>query len=227
MKKVLVMVLATGGPWIPLIEAIKETWGAQEDENFKVNYYYGRMKEFPQVPQWQSVRLGNIIVCGCGEAAREILKKTVIAFEHVLNDSQFDYLFRCCCGSYVDKNELQKFLEDKPATGFYCGIVGRGAVPFASGSGYFLSRDLVELVVREKANILACPNPGNQDDVCMGALMSVMGIKIHPGATRVNFSDQLRPNAYHYHFARGGGAPFMRSIHNKLMDKKKEPPSAS
>jgi hypothetical protein len=96
--------------------------------------------------------------------------KTIIAFRHVLENYEFDYLFRTNTSSYVDVPKLKSFLEGKPAKNLYAGVIGKvfGNLEFASGAGILLSRDVVERIC-EKENDW---KHGLVDDVAIGDLVS-------------------------------------------------------
>jgi hypothetical protein len=74
--------------------------------------------------------------------------KTILAFNHVLDNYEFDYIFRTNTSSYLDTAKLLEFLEDQPRQNQYAGVVGvtLGDTKFASGAGILLSKDVVQRV---------------------------------------------------------------------------------
>jgi hypothetical protein len=95
--------------------------------------------------------------------------KTLDVFDTSILEFEFDYIFRTNVSSYLDLKGLQRFLEDKPRSGFYAGVVGNHqGINFASGCGYFISRDLVIKVLRNRDlwdhNLI--------DDVSLGKLLT-------------------------------------------------------
>lgn len=220
-KKVLVMVLAADiAGYDALVKAIQSTWGRYRSDYFKIIYYYGYRNGHPKPEPGKVLQIGDDIICGCEEGVHEICQKTLMAYEYVYSKFEFDYTFRCCCGSYVVRDELMKFIEDKPAEGFYCGARGGSDdVPFASGSGYFLSRDLVGEVVRNKERILKYPYPGYHDDVAIGKFMQEIGVVIDPTARRED-SSNIVPDQYHYHVRKDGNGQPLYEIDSKLALKK-------
>lgn len=195
--RVIILVLAAEGVYTSLIKAIRETWGQSKEH--EILYYYGYNSFSPRPKPHEAIQVGDCVVVGCEETLGNITLKTMQTFELLLKNHQFDYIFRCCCGSYIVPSELTRFIAPQPRTSFYCGIRGQHhSVSFASGSGYFLSRDLVQLVVTKKAQILTSGEP---DDVALGAFMMRHSIPIHPSARRTDLdSPALTPGAYHYHF---------------------------
>jgi hypothetical protein len=74
--------------------------------------------------------------------------KTILAFKYVLDNYEFDYLFRTNTSSYLDVPTLLDFLAMKPRKNMYAGVIGTvfGNTRFASGAGILLSRDIVQRI---------------------------------------------------------------------------------
>ena len=67
--------------------------------------------------------------------------KFLLTLREVINE-EWDYIFRTNTSSYVSKNRLIEFSKNLPKEKCYCGIDGGG---FASGAGFFLSKDCARL----------------------------------------------------------------------------------
>jgi hypothetical protein len=220
-KKVIILVAAEGAGYQDLVQAIRETWGSSKREGFEILYYYGFCED-PGPAPGQCIQRNDMLFCGTDW--RDILTRNEIAFTHIYNNYDFDYLFRCCAGSYISQKKMDEFLEDKPKTTFYCGglvntVVNIGEIIFASGSGLFLSKDLVKLLIDNPSGFRCqwC------DDVSFGAFFTEKGIQV-TNAPRQDFYDgvikDLDPNIYHYHFRHN--ISIMREIHQKLILEEKE-----
>jgi hypothetical protein len=137
--RVLVLVLACrAAPYPMLIETIRETWAVGSED---VIFYYGDADE---------ERLDGADLClPVPDDLQHVGEKTLAAFEWVLAHREFDVVFRTNCSSYVDLRNLRRFVDAHAGgNGFYAGHLGmHGETCFASGAGYFLSRDLVERAV--------------------------------------------------------------------------------
>jgi hypothetical protein len=170
----LVLVLATHArPYPRLVKTIKRTWASVPAPGVEILFYYGGRSLKADGPDLQLPVPDDLPNVG---------RKTIAAFEHVLASRDFDLIFRTNCSSYVDLPNLQEFVRARrPDRGFYCGTVeGHEQIPFASGSGYFLSRDLMELVVREKKSW----NHALLDDVALGELLHDHGVEPVPAPRR-------------------------------------------
>ena len=95
--------------------------------------------------------------------------KTLNALRFILENYQFDYLFRTNTSSYLDAAVLLRHIQAFPKSGVYAGLVGKvfGNQEFASGAGVLLSRDVVERVCLERDKW----DHGFVDDIALGKLI--------------------------------------------------------
>lgn len=179
-KKVLILVLSCNEePWISLLNKQKETWDSINIDNVKTLYYYAN----PNVNG--STIHGNDLILKINETKdfKNRIAKLKMAFESVL-DLEWDFIFRTNSSSYIDKKRLLNFAQNLPLEKCYCGIplVHDNTIKFATGCGYFISRDYVEFLIKnidEQANFYG-------DDVYISALL---GQKITTGATLMEIWD--------------------------------------
>ena len=112
--------------------------------------------------------------------------KTLAAFEYVLSQYQFDFLYRTNISSYIDLDGLFEFAISLPQDDVYAGPLAKhNGIDFASGSGYFLSRSLL-------ARILDSSDTWNHleiDDVALGQVVSNLGGVKRVNIKRIDFSD--------------------------------------
>ncbi len=153
-------------------------FGTKKPDNIHDNYFHDRSQTLYII---------------CKDDAFTV--KTLYAMEFSLTKN-WDYLWRVCSGSYNLLDKAQEWLQVCPTNSFYSGFVGQyNDIPFASGSGIFMSRDLVEKVVKAKDEILAYPE-ALYDDVAIGKYMKSINIGIVP----LKRSDE-KPieGCFHYH----------------------------
>ena len=96
-------------------------------------------------------------------------EKTLDVFQTCIQEFEFDYIFRTNVSSYVDLPRLNEFIRHRPLTNYYAGVIGEyQGISFASGCGYFISRDVVEKVLKNRDswdhNLI--------DDVSLGKLVT-------------------------------------------------------
>lgn len=95
--------------------------------------------------------------------------KTLKALEFILDNYEFDYLFRTNTSSYVDVKVLLTHIKSLPKLSVYSGLIGKvfGSQEFASGAGILLSRDVVERVCVDGEQW----DHGLVDDIALGKLI--------------------------------------------------------
>lgn len=175
MKKVLLLVMC--GPkskdvYVRLERAIRETWGRV---SHTVYYDYGAVPDY-------TAETGTLTLRGHEDFRAMCLDKTLQAFAWAAKEMEFDYVFRSNLGGYIDYQAALEWVEDRPATGYYCGW-STDELAFASGSGFFLSRDLVSLLGREAGSV-----PRTTDDIAVGQFLQARGFRVAP-AIRVDIKE--------------------------------------
>lgn len=233
-NKVIILVLA-GGPesFQRMVNAVRETWALQPTPA-QVLYIKGNSDGIDFNGQ-NTVQIGDVLHNNCKDGEfRDVLTQTLMSLEHVLSQYDFTHIFRCNSGSYVNIEQLISFISDKPNTGFYSGIAGEcSGVRFASGSGFFLSRDLVRLLVCNKGKFRGV----GHDDVEIGRFLRENGVSISP-ARRQDVSRRetvagIDLSNYHYYIVHDDKhssvdardetrIPIMRAIHRVVSTAKRE-----
>jgi hypothetical protein len=201
--RVLVAVLSSSGEHAQMVEACRKTWGTDQTDHFRVVYYYARRRQVgPQPRNWTATQDGDVITTGIDEGWNVLLDQTLMAFDHLRKQDGWDYIFRPCCGSYLDRDNLLAWIADKPRTRFYAGFDGpyQGSEwHYASGSGYFISRDLVDLLCENQTEVLSLHGSHYLDDVSVGQFLASRGVKV-THAPRIDDETTPDPVVYHWHF---------------------------
>jgi hypothetical protein len=165
--RILVLVLgARVAPFPRLIRTIKETWASIPVEGVETLYYYGGDR---------LVLDGDDLVLPVSDALAHIGYKTIACFEWALANRDFDLTFRANCSSYVDLANLRGCVHARAlGRGSYAGFIGvHHDLRFASGSGYFLGRDLVELAVEQQESW----RHDLLDDAALASLLADNGVR--------------------------------------------------
>lgn len=214
--KILISVLSLNKePYIGLEKTIRETWASENHEDVEVIYYYGDSNEIKLI--------GDRLFLDSPEGLMNIGHKTLKMYEYILENFTFDYIFRTNSSSYVNIEKLKEFISDKPKEKFYSGVIGtfNGGLKYASGSGYFISKDLVNVVILNKGDW----DHRIIDDVSLGKLMGGMNITIYEGRRYdipYNYTyDPEMINHYHYRLKtismdRNGDVMKMKELHKEL-----------
>jgi hypothetical protein len=205
--KILIVVLShlDGGIYTKFFETQNESWNSIEVEGVDTFFMVGNNNE--------DTIDGNLIKTNVRESLYNCGHKTIKAFE-LLRNYEYDYIFRTNSSSYVDKQMLKDFLQDKPRTNFYSGVIGNHhGILFASGSGFIVSKNVVDLVLLKKEYW----EHRFIDDVALGLLLR--NLRINPAlAPRYDVetvNEKTPMNYYHYRiktFNRDNDCQFMKSI---------------
>jgi hypothetical protein len=188
-KKVIILVMCASNKkytdYLALEKTIKQTWFNIKNINTEIIFYKGNdnCTDKHDIPVYNEPDLILPVLDGL----TTLNKKTLMAFEWVNENYNYEYIYRSNLGAYVDTNNLVSFLKDKPLKNFYCGVIERAQkrqlFDFASGAGYFLSRDLIKLCIKYKDN---WPEQIQPDDQTLGYFFNTLKIPIYPGAYRKN-----------------------------------------
>lgn len=121
-----------------------------------------------------------------------IINKTLLSLEAMRDRRmEFDFVLRTNLSSFLVFPRVVKFLNTLPKTRCYCSTILRGGedggIWFGSGAGFFLSRDLAELIV-EKKHLLSQLTTVYPDDVLIGHFFQQEHVQMLPlGAPRLDF----------------------------------------
>lgn len=195
--KILILVISSiEEPYKRLENAIRETWGNNTNQDVKIFYNYGNGTS--------SFIDGDKIICESGkETLFNIGAKTIKSFELLYDSFEFDYIFRTNLSSYVCINKMINFLKDKPKHNYYAGkleqffthnITDFGEGNFASGCGFFISRDLIKKVLNNKDLY----NNSHLDDVSIAGMLKILGV-IPSNCPRIDITKILNNKFYYNH----------------------------
>lgn len=175
--KILVLIIASDQ--IPLFQEFQKTWRAYMHEDPEhVEAYF--IKGDPTLDSSYAIR-GDTIWTRTEEGyvpeSAGILNKTILSMKALLpRIRKFDYVLRANLSSFFVFPRLLKFLQKLPPIRCYSGSgTGEDSV-VASGSGFILSPDLVELLVAHRKKFLN--NATMPDDVLIGFFLRDRRIKL-------------------------------------------------
>ena len=109
---------------------------------------------------------------------------------------------------------LKDYLQDKPRTNFYSGVIGNHhGILFASGSGFIISKNVVDLVLLKKEYW----EHRFIDDVALGFLLRSLSINqtLSPRFDVETVDEKTPMDYYHYRiktFNRDNVCQYMKSI---------------
>jgi len=180
-------------------KSLLKTWVQNIPSNMNVYFY--------KAGRNTTLKKNNEIILEVGKSTREMSKKNILAFEYVLNNFDFDFIFRTTTTSYVDLSKLKYFIKNNFSNKdhVYCGKImetndlqGNKCV-YANGAGLIFSRKTLQAIVdqKDKLDYLLW------DDVGLGKLLNEV-LNISPsGGFRHDipgniFKHNTDRNHYHY-----------------------------
>ncbi len=189
-RKVAVLVLAcVSPPYDRLIDTIRRTWGSHHTKSTSVYYVYGNpeagdpsdelsrfvTEDLPRVDAGDMQQIGDVLIAGCADSinAQEdcLLQKRLIAFHHLCEQGDYDFVYTVCAASYVDLDKLRTYVDSMPRRGAAAGPVSidpTATAPFVSGSSMLLTADVASALARDRDNIIRNNEFGFRDDVTIG-----------------------------------------------------------
>ena len=180
-KKIIVASVACDGAYGPMIEASRETCYKDIPDNMSVYFLYGR-RDGIELNKNEYKVVGDCFYCDHDEHVKNMLFKTIEFYQWCLENVDFDYIYRASGNCYFDLDAFNKSLEDLNIgdSGWYShgsywtgsGVRGSGGYLCAVGVG-MLSKDLVELVVKQKHRLISSYFHSDRvDDTSMGKFLS-------------------------------------------------------
>ena len=164
MAEILVLVIASDkDPWRTIVElGQRPTWVSKKVPGVTVLFCFGEEGVLPHLCE-------DCMYVPSPEGTMNIGRKTLAAFKFALASFPFTHIYRTNVSSYVHLAGLKAFLDKSPTYNHYSGVIAsHKGIPFISGSGYALSRDLVQKAVdledKWDHNLL--------DDVALGKVLA-------------------------------------------------------
>ncbi len=165
-----ILILVTNSTFYPsniILPFLKNTWG--KDKRVSIIYYQGgENKTFLDK---------DTLKVDAPSTYEQVNEKGLKAFEWILENIDFDVVYRCTTTTYLDIDNLIAFLEDKEMDNFLCGVTNTfphhpqipedEKITFVSGAGCFFSRDVVKKLVENKKSY----DFSLLDDVAIGKLL--------------------------------------------------------
>lgn len=170
------------------------------------NVYWYKQGNSQQLQNQEATLIGSDLFINASDDSLGMGHKTIKAMEWLLSNSDFDFLFRTNTSSYFSEERLSNYIKDnftKPEK-VYSGLIhntndknGKEII-FASGSGFILSRDVVESIIQNK-NLW---NHEYWDDVSLAILMDKLNVPVSQGLRfdiKGNpFRQEIDMKHYHY-----------------------------
>lgn len=220
---IILIISSTQSHFQALEDVIKKTWGHTVPSGCCILFLHGDSTKDTGV-------YGDRLVVNAPEGLENIGYKMIEAFKYILNvNHKFSFVYRTNLSSYISIPVLLENIKKRKSEECYSGVVGiHNGIKFASGSGYLISRDLVEKVVQKRNDW----DHVYLDDVALGKILNTMNIPITE-FPRVDIPDikalkkikKVDSKVFHYRCKSGNGNRkfdiiAMNYLHYKFFDVK-------
>lgn len=135
-------------------QAVRETWLSNPVEGCDYRFFIGGETSLPEEP--------DTVVLPVNDSYDALPGKVLAFFAHVLEISDFEWLFKCDDDTYLALDRLHDLVPENEALVGDISLAKRGFP--SGGAGYLLSRQMVETIVADKT----LPMTG-AEDVIIGA----------------------------------------------------------
>lgn len=205
--KIIILVQGTMHPEFLLLDnTSRATWQQYQDPDINIIPYYGckdlnnnYLSTFNKVPKDKEFlydKKFNMLIYGGRDYIKNFLdsgyaiqqfypdidprpERWINTLGYILNNYNFDFIYRTCCSYYLDVYKLKNFIiknlsnkkrvytgsifwEDKNPSIYY--------KPFVAGSNILMSRDTVEIAVKNKQEYLKISET-EPEDTALGKLL--------------------------------------------------------
>jgi hypothetical protein len=196
--KILILVLASGkDPWKYIREEGQgKTWDSIEVPGVETIYYFSSIHLNPTL-------YNKHLTVNCSDDFYAMHWRLKLALDFVW-DREWDYIFRTSASSYIHKELLLQKASTLPTEKCYCGVqCCHGSI--ASGCGFFISRDVADILRKQiPSEMHNSPYGVHPDDVLIGKILEANGIGVTPGAYRMDYyhpdQEYCRSEFPHYHY---------------------------
>ena len=210
-----VFVLVVSGGSEPVYKEHKKVWRTNSHPQVKVIFI-----EYSQEVN-QITLAGDTLLLPGTESFQAMTRKTIDSIQYFLEDKECTHVIRTNLSSVWNFPRLINYLLLLPTTGLFAGVIGGGGPGvFVSGAGMHMSRDIADLLVKNKEKVCSIQE---QDDVAISLGLSALGVTFTNLQTRIDFTtvdlfnqnkNRLTPMIYHMRFKQENGD---RSIEPTLM----------
>jgi hypothetical protein len=174
--RVLILVLASDNS--PLYCKLQSLWRKLQHPRADILF----LKAHPNIQGDDFIHETTIFI-SCEETLEKVYEKQMRGFRLLVPQlDKYAFVFRTNLSSHVDIQKYLDYCETLPRNGVYRGVVDvYEGKPFASGSGYTITPDLIKRIVQED------PPEIFLDDVSVGHAIQQLGINVIP-APRIDYT---------------------------------------
>lgn len=170
-------------------EALRKNWSNHSSKDAELLFFESGVKE---------ELIGDTLYVKIDSSTRSIGRKFLLAIEWCSKNLEFDYIFNTNTSSYVDVENLKKYIIDnlKNKDYVYCGMPlvrdykdSDEKIKFLSGSGIILNKKIVDFILLNKSSW----DHSEWNDVALGKLLNFYQIE-HSHGQRQDIKNNFYDN---------------------------------
>ena len=208
-QKVLILVVCSRN-YLSYISSKTQKKIFQNNRNFKTIHYTGDANLDHKELDCIGSSSKEYLYVNSSNDYKNIAFKTLLAFEEVFKNFEFDYIFRTNTSSFINLKKLEAYIDENQSSLDYSGVVldTKQQIKIASGAGFFISRKNIELIIDNKDKF----DIDSPDDVAVAKLMKENNIfpkniireDLNEATTPKDLIKILKPkdlvNSNHFHY---------------------------
>lgn len=172
--KVLILVLCSRN-YLSYISSNKQKKIWQKNfENIQIHHFVGKEYQSEREVDYISQNQNKYLEIETNDNYDNIAKKTLLAFDKISTNYEFDYVFRTNTSSFIDLRKFKNFILNNTDSLDYAGSVlkVKEGDLIASGAGFFLSRKNIQTILDNREYFdVSLP-----DDVAIARLLKTFNI---------------------------------------------------
>ena len=178
----------------------KKIWN-KKSENFQIHHFVGKECQSQREVDYISHSQYEYLEIDTNDNYENIAQKTLLAFDKISSNHEFDYVFRTNTSSFIDLKKFENFILKNTDSLDYTGSILKvmeGDV-IASGAGFFLSKENIQIILDNRKYFdVSLP-----DDVAIARLLNKFDIK-PKSSIRKDLKSIPNPkeifNSEHFHY---------------------------
>lgn len=151
-KKILILVLCSRNYLSRISSGMQKRIWEPYFSNYQVIHFVGKVETNNREVNYIDDGDNDYLILNTNDGYSNIAEKTIVAFEEVFKNYDFDYVFRTNTSSYINFKKFEKYIKNPKNNLDYSGqkLKTIEGDEIASGAGFFISRKNIKLLIDNK-----------------------------------------------------------------------------
>lgn len=168
-KKILILVLCSRNYLSKISSSMQKKIWEPYFSSYRVIHFVGKAQTNNREVNYIDDDSNDYLILDTDDRYFNLAEKTIIAFEEVFKNYDFDYVFRTNTSSYINFKKFEEYINNPKNNLDYSGLKLQAIEgdEIASGAGFFISRKNIKLIIDNKKDF----NTSLPDDVAIARLL--------------------------------------------------------